>query len=292
MRRGVAVLGTVILCAAAFMPSAANAAADTAGPDIVMQSTGHLITPSPVRYWYGHFSDYSQVYETTVEARWKASDPSGICDTQVWNDSGRDVPTFIADIGKATSYRLQSGDLDESNGGYNQTNIEVRVEDCAGNWTVSGYNCTTCDPDSGWPFPASDRALNLPSNVNYLYSHDDANATYSTGNAWTHSFGAVFVGGSNSHAVKAGASVVYTYVGATFGWISERGPNRGSARVYQDGVLKAIVNLNTATNTGPQVVWSNWFAKSGTHTIKIVVVGTAGHPRVDVDGFFTGPQYL
>jgi hypothetical protein len=35
--------------------------------------------------------------------------------------------------------------------------------------------------------------------------------------------------------------------------------------------------------------WSNWFPLMGLHTIKVVVVGTAGHPRVDVDGFFTGP---
>jgi hypothetical protein len=33
------------------------------------------------------------------------------------------------------------------------------------------------------------------------------------------------------------------------------------------------------------VVWQGTWATSATRTIKLVVVGTAGHPRVDIDAF-------
>ena len=295
MKRVLAGLAAAV-CGVALLPAmtgAAVAAADHTGPTITMQSTGHLLTKAGPIVNIGS-AHPDEVYETQVEARWSGSDPSGICDYQVWNDSGRDVPSFIADVGTATSYRFLSGDLDESNGGYNQTNILIRAKDCAGNWSISGEQCwgtgtpIDCGYPDDWPFPATDRPLNLRDNVNYLYPVDDNAATY-TGGPWTHSTGAAFMFGSDIHAVKAGAAASITYTGKTFGWVSELGPGRGSAKVYQDGVLKATVSLYAAANTGPQVVWSNWFANSATHTIKIVVVGTAGHPRVDVDGFFTGP---
>jgi hypothetical protein len=99
------------------------------------------------------------------------------------------------------------------------------------------------------------------------------------------------VGGTDIHATTAGNSATFTGIGKTFAWISERGPARGSAKVYQDGVLKATVSLNAKSNTGPVVAWSAWFPVTGPHAIKIVVVGTAGHPRVDVDGFMVGDSY-
>jgi len=256
---------------------------DVTGPNITMQITGHLLTGSPVHYVTGSFLDGTQVYETEAQVKWTGSDPSAVCDYQVWSDAGHGPPYLIADVGTSTSYNIQTGDLGDA--GYNILNVVILAEDCAGNWSVSGY----ADPRLSPPGPA--RILNLPDNQNYVASHDDNAATYSTGGAWTHSTGAVFMGGSDIHAVKAGAAMAYTYQAQTFAWVGEYGPSRGSAKVYQDGILKATVSLYATVNTGPEVVWSNWFPVSGIHTIKVVVVGTAGHPRVDVDGFFTGPTY-
>jgi hypothetical protein len=285
------------LIAVLFGP-AAQAATDKTGPTIKMQTTGHLLTHAAVQGLPGDFTDGNQVFETLVDVRWSGSDPSGICDYQVWNDSGRDVPSLMADVGKQTHYQILSGDLDQSNGGYNYTNIEIRAIDCAGNATISGTNCTdpSCDYPTYWPFPPTDRSMNLPDNVNYVYSHDDNAATYA-GGGWTHSNCNCFMGGTDIHSGKAGASMTFVadsgYAGhpggSTFGLVSEYGPGRGAFKVYQDGVYKATVNLNAAANTGAQVVWSAFFQTAGTHTYKIVVVGTPGHPRVDVDGFFTGP---
>ena len=293
MKRIAAILAAAVMVLI-FAP-AAHAAVDTKGPNITMQATGHLLTHAPVQYQYGSFSDGSQVYSTQVDVRWSGSDPSGICDYQVWNDSGRDYPSLIADVGKATHYQLRSGDIDQGSGGYNYTRLEIRAMDCAGNWSVSGYNYTGGD-DPDWPFPATDRALNLPDNLSYLASHDNTEATYSGAGDWTLSNCACFMGGTDLHAVRAGASMTYVanYASwspgsSTFGLVSAYGPTRGSFKIYQDGVYKATVSLYAKTNTGAQVVWSAYFPTVGPHTYKVVVVGTAGHPRVDVDGFFTGP---
>ena len=79
-----------------------------------------------------------------------------------------------------------------------------------------------------------------------------------------------------THASNTGLSVA---------WIAYKGPTRGSAQVYVDGVLKATVSLYATTYSArPQVYAFNW-ATSGSHSIKVVVVGTAGHPRVDIDAF-------
>jgi lysozyme len=92
-------------------------------------------------------------------------------------------------------------------------------------------------------------------------------------------------GGSLKYATRSGASVTYTFTGAGVAWVAYRGPNRGSARVYVDGVLKKTISLYAATYSAKQVAFAfNWGA-TGTHKIRIVAVGTAGHPRIDVDAF-------
>jgi hypothetical protein len=55
--------------------------------------------------------------------------------------------------------------------------------------------------------------------------------------------------------------------------------------VYVDGVLAVTVNLHASTYQAGRTVWAVNFATAGTHTIKIVNLGTSGHPRIDVDAF-------
>ena len=46
------------------------------------------------------------------------------------------------------------------------------------------------------------------------------------------------------------------------------------------------INLYSSTTKIKQVVFTRRYTTVRTHKLKIVVVGTAGHPRVTVDGFF------
>jgi len=211
--------------------------------------------------------------------RWRGSDPSGICDYQLWSEDHTGSVLLLHE-GMATSYRFTAND-DFDGAGYNYWFFHLRAMDCAGNWSrTSSYNNTFY-----WP---TDRYIPGPSGATSMMTVDDSGLlgyvpSFSTG--WSTGTCACFVGGTNRNATKAGSSVTISDYARTFGWIAERGPMSGSARVYQDGVLKAIVSLYSKTKTGPTVVWANWFAVAKAHTIRIVVVGTAGHPRVDVDGF-------
>jgi hypothetical protein len=45
------------------------------------------------------------------------------------------------------------------------------------------------------------------------------------------------------------------------------------------------VNLQATTGQARAIVFARNWSTVGSHTLKIVVAGTAGHPRVDVDAF-------
>ena len=92
-----------------------------------------------------------------------------------------------------------------------------------------------------------------------------------------------FSGGSVRYATSTGASARYSFTGRAIAWVSTLAPTRGTAKVYLDGTLVATINLSSSTTTFGRVVFARTWASSGYHTIRIVVVGTAGHPRVDVD---------
>ena len=92
-------------------------------------------------------------------------------------------------------------------------------------------------------------------------------------------------GGSVRYATGAGASATYRFTGSSVGWVAARGPGRGSARVYVDGVYAATINLAASTGQSRSIVFARNWRVNAPHTLRIVVVGTAGHPRVDVDAF-------
>jgi spore germination protein YaaH len=94
-----------------------------------------------------------------------------------------------------------------------------------------------------------------------------------------------YSGGSLRSSVASGATLSTTFTGRAIAWVSTLGADRGAARVYVDGVLVATVNTQASQIGMRAVVWSRAWARTGTHTIRIVVAATPGHPRVDVDAF-------
>ena len=102
---------------------------------------------------------------------------------------------------------------------------------------------------------------------------------------WTLYKAASLSGGSDKYAKAKGATATYVFTGRSIGVVAMKGTGRGSVKVYLDGVLKATVSLYRASSQYRVVVWQQAFAASGKHTVKLVVVGTAGRPRVDVDAF-------
>jgi hypothetical protein len=103
---------------------------------------------------------------------------------------------------------------------------------------------------------------------------------------WHTASGSGYVGGSTWYATAAGASATYSTTSVrAFAIVGTRATSRGSFKVYVDGVFKATVTETASATVNQAVLYQVTFASPGTHSIKIVVSGTAGHPRVDVDAF-------
>ncbi|MBA2382664.1 MAG: glycoside hydrolase family 25 protein [Chloroflexi bacterium] len=107
--------------------------------------------------------------------------------------------------------------------------------------------------------------------------------TYS--GTWHASTSSAWSGGSTRYATSAGASATYSFSGSSVAWVAARGSTRGSAKVYVDGVYAATVSLHSTTGQSRAIVFARNWPTVGAHKLEIVVVGTAGHPRVDVDAF-------
>jgi hypothetical protein len=45
------------------------------------------------------------------------------------------------------------------------------------------------------------------------------------------------------------------------------------------------MSLYSATEASKRIVYAYTWGANAAHTIKVVVVGTVGHPRIDVDAF-------
>jgi hypothetical protein len=102
---------------------------------------------------------------------------------------------------------------------------------------------------------------------------------------WSTATSSSYTGGSVKYQSTAGASASYTFSGRSIGYVARHSPGRGQVRIYVDGVLQTTFDLYFSTTTYRYVAYAKTWTTSGTHTIKIVVVGTSGRPRVDLDAF-------
>ena len=95
--------------------------------------------------------------------------------------------------------------------------------------------------------------------------------------------------GRERYATRRGASVSFRFTGRAVAIVAPKGSSRGSAKLYVDGVYKGTVNFHRSSWTPRIVVAARSWTTAGTHTIKLVALGTAGHPRIDVDAFLVIP---
>ena len=91
-----------------------------------------------------------------------------------------------------------------------------------------------------------------------------------------------FAGGGVKAATGRGASATMVFTGRGVALVSTRGADRGEVAVYVDGAYAKTVDLQGSTSTR-RIVWGMSWAKAGSHTVKLVVQGTPGHARVDLD---------
>jgi hypothetical protein len=92
-----------------------------------------------------------------------------------------------------------------------------------------------------------------------------------------------YAGGAVRWASGARASAALSFDGRSITWIGPVGPTRGSARVYVDDVLVATVSQFARTYEPQKTLFTRDFGAVGSHSIRIVVAGTPGHPMVAID---------
>lgn len=125
--------------------------------------------------------------------------------------------------------------------------------------------------------------VDAPNVTATLHADGSPLARYGPGWRTTSSTGAT---GKVLHtATKAGAWMTFTFTGRSVSYVAPKGTSRGRVKVYVDGVYVKTLNLHRASPLSRVVVFARAWPTKGTHTVKLVVVGTARHPRVDVDAF-------
>lgn len=135
---------------------------------------------------------------------------------------------------------------------------------------------------------ARDRAGNVsawvagPTVRGSVFQNTSASVVYH--GTWTLWSNSAFSGGSVRYATAVGATASLTTSTRSLAFVTTTDSTRGTVRIYIDGAYRATISLS-GTTAYRRIVYSTGWATLGTHSIKIVVVGTAGHPRVDLDAF-------
>ena len=113
------------------------------------------------------------------------------------------------------------------------------------------------------------------------YSESSTKVKY--GGSWSLSTLSSHSGGKARYTRTAGRWAQFSITGRSFAWVAPKGPTRGSAKVYVDGTYRTTVSLYSGSTAYRRVVFTTSWGSVGDHVIRIVVKGTSGHPRVDVD---------
>ncbi len=188
---------------------------------------------------------------------WTGSDASGIADYTLQSSlNGGTWTSLGTSPSTATSWAQQWA--------FNSTlRFRLRATDGAGNTSAWLYGPT----------------------FKPVMSQDTSTAVHYSYSAWGKATSVYASGGTLHYTSKSGAYAYQTFSGSGIAWVAYKGPNRGKASVYVDGVFIQTVDLYSATYSNKVVVFTRTWSINGTHTIKIVNQATAGHPRIDLDGF-------
>jgi papain like protease len=204
------------------------------------------------------FAVGQQMTSTTVPVQfnWSASDAVGISAYEVsW--STNNGASWTIDTNAPTT----ATSITRSLGIGYAYKYRVRARDAAGNW--SGYSTSV----SVTPSVTDEKLFAL-------------NSPWSRFSNLADSFGGTYAGTSS-----AGAWFQYTATGRDIALIAPKASNAGRATLYCDGTPHSLYDEYNATTVSRQVITWCHFSQSASHTIKLVVEGTAGRPSFFVDAF-------
>ena len=111
----------------------------------------------------------------------------------------------------------------------------------------------------------------------------DTSRTITRSGSWSRFTGGSLSGGSARRSGTKGQWFSRAFTGRAIAWVAILGATRGKAQVFIDGQLSTTVDLHQGSTHYRRIAFTKSWATSAAHTIRVVVVGTAGHPRVDLD---------
>ncbi|WP_405456992.1 peptidoglycan recognition protein [Streptomyces sp. NBC_00101] len=101
---------------------------------------------------------------------------------------------------------------------------------------------------------------------------------------WTTKSSSSYLGGKSYSSSAKNASLTWTFTGRSAALVVSRASTSGQVYVYVDGRKTATVDLKSATTKYRDALWATTWASAAKHTVKLVVVGTAGRPAITTDG--------
>ena len=102
---------------------------------------------------------------------------------------------------------------------------------------------------------------------------------------WTKVLASSALGGKFRYATRSGAWIRTTFTGTGIAVVGRKAPNRGRAEIRIDGVLVRSVGAHAKKLRTRVLLYAGKVDPSRSHTIEVRVLGTARHPRFDVDAF-------
>jgi subtilisin family serine protease len=115
--------------------------------------------------------------------------------------------------------------------------------------------------------------------------HSDATSLATYGPGWSTVASRRATGGRLHTSYKGGSWMTFSFTGRSVALVAPKGASRGDVKVYVDGAYVSTVSLYRSSAISQVVVFAQAWPTKAAHTIKLVVAGTPGHSRVDVDGF-------
>jgi hypothetical protein len=224
-------------------------------------------------------TSYPDTWDAAYTLHWTVNAPAGVCKQTItysdYDTLGGDTDPILGfstqtDPLASTARSYNQGDgfwLDFLRGGFNAL---IRVTDCHGVTVAS-------NPVHVALQPGDDK---------------DAAMTYSTG--WAVGNCTCWLGGTAHYTTAKNASVTFQTPkpadasGVRLALLMPEGPNRGSAALYIDGGYKATLDTYSATKVNGKITYQILLPGTATHTVKIVNLATAGHPRIDLDATING----
>ena len=116
-------------------------------------------------------------------------------------------------------------------------------------------------------------------------AYDERSAKIHYAGPWARSARTGDWGGHEKSATRAGATASITFTGKRIWWIAAADPSFGRAHVSIDGNVVKMVDLGAPFGRTRTTAFVHAFAKAGTHTLRVTVLGTTGRARVNVDAF-------